>query len=494
MLLSPFFLLIQLSLVLFICSTQSQLLVADEHGCFSSAGYTWCSKLDKCIRPWEVPELNGLYKNNLLTTEHVKAYCEKKVGSLKDKHGCVFTAGFLWCQKLNKCTRPWEVEELKDLHNSNKLTLSEFNNFCGVSTPTPPRVGGSDEHGCVSTAGYRWCQKLNKCVRHWETPELQSLSPTEIDNYCKPKTGGFDEHGCVSTAGYRWCQKLNKCVRHWETPELQSLSPAEIDNYCKPKTGGFDEHGCVSTAGYRWCQKLNKCVRHWETPELQSLSPAEIDNYCKPKTGGSDEHGCVSTAGYRWCQKLNKCVRHWETPELQSLSSTEIDNYCTSSSIVGGKSGNKCLSSAGYTWCEKLSKCIRPWEVKELKTLYEERKLSQAVVDQFCKGTPFPYVGGRDKYGCVSSAGFQWCAKLNKCVRSWELPELSNLYNEGKLSTSHFKAHCDPIVGGKNSINGCIISAGYVWCAKEGKCVRPWEFAHEKRLGTSLTAFTDYCN
>ena len=25
----------------------------DEHGCIPSAGYIWCEKLQKCIRPWE---------------------------------------------------------------------------------------------------------------------------------------------------------------------------------------------------------------------------------------------------------------------------------------------------------------------------------------------------------------------------------------------------------------------------------------------------------
>lgn len=25
----------------------------DEHGCIPSAGYVWCEKLQKCIRPWE---------------------------------------------------------------------------------------------------------------------------------------------------------------------------------------------------------------------------------------------------------------------------------------------------------------------------------------------------------------------------------------------------------------------------------------------------------
>ena len=32
-----------------------------------------------------------------------------------------------------------------------------------------------------------------------------------------------------------------------------------------------------------------------------------------------------------------------------------------------------------------------------------------------------PVVGGdKDEYGCIGSAGYTWCAELNKCIRSWE--------------------------------------------------------------------------
>lgn len=32
-----------------------------------------------------------------------------------------------------------------------------------------PLLGGdSDEHGCKASAGYIWCEKLQKCIRPWE--------------------------------------------------------------------------------------------------------------------------------------------------------------------------------------------------------------------------------------------------------------------------------------------------------------------------------------
>ena len=34
-----------------------------------------------------------------------------------------------------------------------------------------PLLGGDrDEHGCIPSAGYIWCEEIQECVRPWETP------------------------------------------------------------------------------------------------------------------------------------------------------------------------------------------------------------------------------------------------------------------------------------------------------------------------------------
>ena len=47
--------------------------------------------------------------------------------------------------------------------------------------------------------------------------------------------------------------------------------------------------------------------------------------------------------------------------------------------------------------------------------------------------------GDRDKHGCIGSAGYQWCEKLGKCVRPWEL-ELAD--TTGDASEEDFRAYC----------------------------------------------------
>jgi hypothetical protein len=45
-----------------------------------------------------------------------------------------------------------------------------------------PIVGSDrDEHGCIGSAGYTWCPKKNKCLREWEescSVDIQSPAPT----------------------------------------------------------------------------------------------------------------------------------------------------------------------------------------------------------------------------------------------------------------------------------------------------------------------------
>ena len=51
-------------------------------------------------------------------------------------------------------------------------------------------VGGDrDTHGCIGSAGYVWCDHQSSCVRPWELAAEQKISLNEqtIDAYCMKK-------------------------------------------------------------------------------------------------------------------------------------------------------------------------------------------------------------------------------------------------------------------------------------------------------------------
>jgi len=86
------------------------------------------------------------------------------VGSDKDVHGCIGTAGYQWCEEKKKCIRSWE-EKCEILAGSDR-----------------------DEHGCIGSAGYQWCTVKEKCLRLFEedcsTPAEYKKSCTKNELFC----------------------------------------------------------------------------------------------------------------------------------------------------------------------------------------------------------------------------------------------------------------------------------------------------------------------
>jgi hypothetical protein len=68
---------------------------------------------------------------------------------------------------------------------------------CAGKTPEPgdaaqkPAAPGSDrdEHGCIASAGYQWCEAEKECVRPWELAARigSDNTPEAFDAYCKQK-------------------------------------------------------------------------------------------------------------------------------------------------------------------------------------------------------------------------------------------------------------------------------------------------------------------
>jgi len=48
------------------------------------------------------------------------------VGADRDAHGCIGSAGYLWCEHTNQCERPWELAAAQSFAN----TEEGFAAFC----------------------------------------------------------------------------------------------------------------------------------------------------------------------------------------------------------------------------------------------------------------------------------------------------------------------------------------------------------------------------
>ena len=48
-------------------------------------------------------------------------------------------------------------------------------------------------------------------------------------------------------------------------------------------------------------------------------------------------------------------------------------------------------------------------------------------------------------------------------------------------------------VGGDRDAHGCLAPAGYMWCARERACVRPWELAKQADFDNTAEGFAAHC-
>ena len=183
----------------------------------------------------------------------------------------------------NKCgvrfyarfNRRWLVTEGSDVCVANETSCPSLRDDSGSV------VGGDhDEHDCIASAGYSWCDSLSKCIRSWETACVVAASTTAAPSALPRHMigGNRDEHDCIASAGYSWCDSLSKCIRPWETACVASVSATAAPSASWHGVGGgIDEDGCRGSTGYSWCDVLSKCVRPSETKcERDSDDDAQV--------------------------------------------------------------------------------------------------------------------------------------------------------------------------------------------------------------------------
>lgn len=58
------------------------------------------------------------------------------------------------------------------------------------AAPADPLIVGADRdaHGCIGSAGYRWCERTAQCERPWELAARAGYEPgaENTERYCAP--------------------------------------------------------------------------------------------------------------------------------------------------------------------------------------------------------------------------------------------------------------------------------------------------------------------
>ncbi|MGH8689121.1 MAG: hypothetical protein ACREVQ_15560 [Burkholderiales bacterium] len=64
----------------------------------------------------------------------------------------------------------------------------------------------------------------------------QSRPPETLVDRIPTSGGGRDEHGCITSAGYRWCAARQGCIQPWQLTPTDSPEKADeaFEQACKP--------------------------------------------------------------------------------------------------------------------------------------------------------------------------------------------------------------------------------------------------------------------
>mmetsp|Transcript_24253 Transcript_24253/g.43247 ORF Transcript_24253/g.43247 Transcript_24253/m.43247 type:complete len:121 (-) Transcript_24253:279-641(-) len=65
----------------------------------------------------------------------------------------------------------------------------------------------------ISAAVFTYLDLTESKVRDGSSSEAESMS----GDLAAGLGGGKDDHGCLTSAGYTWCESSSECIRSWET-------------------------------------------------------------------------------------------------------------------------------------------------------------------------------------------------------------------------------------------------------------------------------------
>ncbi len=152
---------------------------------------------------------------------------------------------------------------------------------CVQQEPQEPIIGGDkDEHGCIGSAGYVWCEAKEKCLREWKEPCVEQTTPDtplpkpvggELQTECEVAGGHYNEcgsrcqidnQGKEGIACTMQCEQLCECggKGNWNCPDKQACkTPLGIKNalgYCVSEKSIIAEHPVENLITVAECEAL----------------------------------------------------------------------------------------------------------------------------------------------------------------------------------------------------------------------------------------------
>jgi len=233
------------------------------------------------------------------------------------------------------------------------------------------RFGGSrDEHGCMGSAGFVWCASAGECVQPWAEPcaslqqQLQNSLPERPQ---EPFDWALLGHGGCRTAsgdagiysvlpGRAGSVSGADACRFACTDAVSCLAYEirESDGRCELHTATIDHVN--PAAGYAcWIKTPSEHAHFWlgEAPSQHaSFWPGLTLQRPDASIIGSHDEGDDAVAAPTHQAMGN-------VPSVQALPDDLILQRPGANSLGGTRDEHECLGSSGFTWCPSLARCVR---------------------------------------------------------------------------------------------------------------------------------------
>ncbi len=323
----------------------------DNHGCLGSAGYGWDAGIGACVRSWEIKD-EGPRKAAKIAVDYVGQSYGLTVSEVE----------------IVRCPGCFNVR-LSAADGKGKLVVVYNWRVRDAAEETDGQVigGDRDEHGCIGSAGYSWCEEKQKCLRAWEENCTQAAPPerkyvgndtdicSRVRFMCEEGYAPFfDDTGCG-------CEKDGKASDSHTCTSAEKANQACTKEY-NPVCGWFDgakiqcfAYPCAQTYGNGCAACADDKVAYWTRGEC-------------PKTGAPVDEN-EEDSGYAglpnpasaYCEQHGGELTIVDTPEGQlGMCRLPSGEECEEWAYMRGTCGNLTLEDACRASGGKLVRGMGP--------------------------------------------------------------------------------------------------------------------------------------
>lgn len=213
--------------------------------------------------------------------------------------------------------------------------LVNTNIFAQTLTPTSTdKIGGNrDSHGCLTSAGYSWCELGDSCVRFWE---LANCFETKVNPKFARKFSHFAHRYALNPdtdqpnnaiAAKKLC---NSNSSFWDNIDSELMT--DVLQACFPDSsndGSFDSSNNLDTN-----TDSNSSDSSSKKPSLITIADTDLDSLTTVPANSTDHQAQVTAQpvapGQVWCDTMRRNI---DPQEFDLTDPKDFNDFCNPAAL-----------------------------------------------------------------------------------------------------------------------------------------------------------------